>query len=246
MALDHDGTDDRVLHGNISGISGAANLTVSVWLNIAGDENLAGYVGKSGSGSRAFALYRAGVAALEMGIHLTGGEASQPETTGDQIILNRWQHWGFVFDGAGATDAARVKLYRDGILLSLTYPAATPTVLDTDAEQVWTGNESDAFNFVFGDVTVAHYMIWAVSFTAGEVARQMNSYYPIRTAPLLWAPYDDGGRARDYSGRGNHGTVTGALFVGGPPQIGGPRRFLATKHSRRRVELGSWGHRVSP
>ena len=110
-------------------------------------------------------------------------------------------------------DAARFQYYKNGSQVTLTYNAAMPATLgDSGAALVTIGGSAGLGGFM--DMKFALLKAWpGVSLTAAEVAQEYNSFRPARTSSCtLWSPYDDPTNPKDYSGSGNHGTVTGAVF----------------------------------
>ena len=210
MALDFDGVDDQVNHGDIVGIDGAAAFTMMAWVNIDTLENLG------------FLMAKDGACRLTMttGPGTTMTAATTSVITGDiagAAVAGVWDHWAYVFDGAGAANADRLKLYKNGVNQTLTFTGTVGATLpDAGAEPFRVA--SNTSNTIFTDQKVAHLKLWTVAMTAAEVAQEMNSFRPVRTSGLIvWSPYDDGTNARDYSGNENHGVVTGALQAPGPP-----------------------------
>lgn len=208
-ALDCDGVDDEIGHGDIAGLDVAAKLTVMCWLLADALNASEGICGKNNQGY----LYLSGaadqVAAGQSGVweKLTGAGT---------IVTGAWAHWTFAYDGSLAA-AARVAIYKNAVSLALTGTDAGATLSDQGAAAVKVGG---GLGIVAGflDAKIALVKIWTATLTAAEIAQEMESYRPIRTADLrLWAPYDDGTFARDYSGQGNEGVVTGALQIIGPP-----------------------------
>ena len=214
MALDFDGADDRVDHGDIAAIDGAAALSVAFWVYLQTSENGTELVGKGGAG---FTIRESTSSVDDMAASFPDA-ATQGRTTGSIFPAGSWQHWIMVFDGAGVGNAARLQLYKDGVNQTLTFDGTIPaTIGDAGTAQLQVG-VNQGLNAFYADAIIAHLKIWTAALTAAEAAQEMNSYLPARTANLiLWSPYDDGTNARDYSGNGNHGTVTGALAAGGPP-----------------------------
>lgn len=248
MALDFDGVDDRVVLTDIDTDS-AANLTVMFWLYYDAAENLNGFVCKTGSAGFGWSMHTSttGGGTDDMHIHMgqASGEGNTAYTTDNSLTTGAWAHWAGVFDGGATGDANRLRLYKDAAQKTLSFAAAVGTALPTggDAENLCYAQDNDAFQFNYADCKLAHVKIWKASLTAAEVSQEFRAYRPRRRTNLLvWTPLDDGTSARDYSGGGNHGTVTGARIVGGPPQIPHPERFIAQKH--RHGGLGLWGHRV--
>ena len=70
-----------------------------------------------------------------------------------QIVINTtggWFHFAYVFDGNGATDAERIKLYINGTERALTYVGATPTSLSTTTEPLQIGRRPYAVTITPG------------------------------------------------------------------------------------------------
>ena len=219
MALDHDGVDDFVSHGDITGISGATVLTVMLWLfyDVAAASD--GFsIKDSGAGQVPYYIATRASDNSAM-VFLTGdpGITERSYTATGQVATGVWAHWALVVNTAGAAGNDRVKIYKDGTNLTLTHASASPNPLPSGAaanvvtmRHVNTGSYSDG--------RLAYHKIWLAELSAAEVYQEMNSHRPVRTANLvLCSPYDDDTNARDYSGNGNHGTVTGTLQAAGPP-----------------------------
>ena len=209
MALDCDGVDDQIDHGDIPGVDLAAALTLMFWQN---PDVLVVNDGISNKG--AAWENRSGGADSSIPDLVIGGTNIGALPTG-ALTAGTWKHYAWVFDGAGVGNSGRLQGYIDAVNQTLTFTGTIPAALsDGAANGVDIGSNGGSFH----DGKFALVKIWTAALTAAEVAQEMNSYRPVRTVNLvLWAPYDDGTDARDYSGSANHGTVTGALQVAGPP-----------------------------
>lgn len=213
MALDFDGIDDFVSHGDIPGIDLATNFSIAWWMNIDALNTAEGIADKGG-GIAAYLIRSHGATATTIHAYF-GGADSQAAT---QLETGVWHYYAYAYDGGGVGDANRLRYYRDGAQVTLTYNVAVPAALgDAGAGVVEWGGNAGAGGFM--DMRVALAKLWpGRTLTAAEIAQEYNSFRPTVTANLsLWSPYDDGTSARDYSGAGNHGTVTGALAGPGPP-----------------------------
>lgn len=175
--------------------------------------------------------------------YLTNRSSVNGGVSASAIGTNIWKHWAWVFDGAGADNATRLVLYVNGVVETLTYTGTVPTSLgDAGADTLQVGRNDESA--IFYDCKIAHIKIWDAALTASEVRQEMHYFPSVRRRNLrLWSSYGRGS-ARDYSGNGNHGTITGARSAGGPPQIPHPERFIAQK--LRRGGLGLWGHPILP
>jgi len=202
-------------------------MTISFWLNSDAGVVDDDFIGKTDSINFGF---RVGVrtAAVDLCFTPQVGGTIHGRVIGG-ITEDTWEQWIVVWNQGGVGNAAHLQIYKNGVAQSVTF---TGTISDSDA----IGNSGAATlktmksnAAAFADGALANVMIWAgaaVAFTAAEAAQQSQSRRPIRTDGLvLWAPYDD--EAADYSGAGNHGTVTGTTVVAGPPEsFGAPYLIL--------------------
>lgn len=220
MALDCDGVDDLVDHGDIAAIDNATALSGMIWvfLDTLGVEEP--FFGKVDLDGNTLNLYFG----IDTPTTTTLMWAATYSSVNGARVANAlatgvWAHFAFVYDGNGVGNAERLFLYKNGVGLTETFVGTVPASLAGSAQpfRVAQGEIADT-NTHYLDGRVAHLKMWSAVLTAAEVFQEMNSYHPVRTAGLiLWSPYDDGTSARDYSGNGNHGTVTGALQIQGPP-----------------------------
>lgn len=238
MALDFDGTDDKVDHGDINAIDGSAVLTVCFWTNIDTladqDEFWSKWTPNSG-----IVMRLTGTSGAIR--HFFDNSAAFADST---AILStaRWTHLAVVYDG-NLANANRFTLYLNGVSSALTVTGTIATSIPSTTVSFATMGGGPGG---FLDGRMGNLKVWTAALTASEVRQEMWSYRPVRrTNLILWAPYDDRTtqiQVRDYSGSGNHGTVTGALVTGGPPQIPRPERPLVLR--KRRTHSGLWGHRI--
>ena len=221
MALDFDGVDDQVDHGDIAGIDSGSALSVAYWLfydTLATADN---HIGKTQAGVN-FSFISGSNAATNTtwDLQIPAGTITAVEGMFETGV---WHHYGFTYDGAVAT-TQKIQAYRDGVLISTaSYAAHTTSMPDTGANGVIVaGNGGDASR-AFPDAKIANVKLWTAALTAAEITQETHSHRPVRTADLrLWAPYESRtADPTDYSGAGNHGTITGALVTDGPPVGGG-------------------------
>ena len=238
MALSFDGVDDISQHTDINAMDGAAALATSFWVQLIGAQAVNDGFWSKGE---VFGVGISGSSATELQAHGALASAQRWRTTTVSLVENQWYRLAVNYDGSQTGNANRLQLYLDGVSQTLTFDGAVPASLASTADQVTAGKNITNAEFFKG--YLAHLKIWTQAMTAAQLEQELQSFRPISTTGLvLWAPYADGTSARDYSGSGNHGTVTGALTTGGPPQIPRPERFIAQKH--RHGGLGLWGHRL--
>jgi len=217
-ALDFDGADDKVSFGDIAAIDGATALTVCEWYTPTNASAIGLLCGKAAAPGSPIFLFTHGDWAIGAENSITVGFVSTSPKGKVATVFSAGAliHCGFVYDGGGAANADRLKILLNAVDQTVSFTGTVPTALGSGTDPVTvgaTGNDSADL-----DGWLAHLKIWTAALTAAEVAQEMNSYRPVRTANLVvWSPLDDGVSARDYSGNGNHGTVTGAVQIAGPP-----------------------------
>lgn len=216
MALNLDGTDDQIDHGDCNNlVDGAAALTFMCWIFPLVGTTRRGIMSKFTDTTTRTEFSMDISTDAELGFLASG--AIFGRTAAATLVNNTLAHVAFVYNGAGAANADRCKIYKDGAEITpLTFTGTIPATLSSPSGGVIIGRAADAGSFF--DATISHVKMWNAALTLAELKQEKESYHPVRTSNLiLWAPYDDGTSARDYSGRGNHGTVTGAVQAAGPP-----------------------------
>lgn len=222
MALDCDGVDDKVGYGDVAAIDTAAALTVMLWVNPDTVAPARQVLLAKATASVIAILFEQVSNDLKI-YHTTGGITGEIDF--NVLSAGTWAHVASVFDGAGVANADRQKLYVNGVNQTVTFAGTIPAALgDGGANALEVGAGSGAGGTTFLNGKVALLKVWTAALSAAEIAQEMQTDPPLRTANLLiWSPYDDETSARDYSGNGNHGTVTGALQIAGPPVNAGAR-----------------------
>jgi len=214
MSLDFDGVDDIVDHGDIAAIDGTSVLTVAFWISMDVVASLKGIwnkgTGADGIGSRQDDSISAG------GILDAFGNGGVQAKVGGLFTADVLQYHTIVFDGGGAANADRYKIYKNAVNQTLTFVGTIPATIAATTGAFQTGRWN--LDAAFSNCKIGLLKVWTAALTAAEVFQEMNSFRPVRTANLIiWSPYDDATSSRDYSGAANHGTVTGALQTPGPP-----------------------------
>lgn len=218
MALDFDGVDDVVDHGDIAAIDGTAALTVLLPVYVDALELTGGIITKDSGAEVTFGFCLGTNAANNnVLIYTAVSLGTRAQSTGGEVSTGAWNYWGFIYNGAGVANADRLKLYKDGVELALSFTGTIPATLNSTAATLKTGREVNV-NANFFDCKIGTVKVWTAVLTLAELIQEAQTIRLHRTSGLvLWSPYDDGTSARDYSGNGNHGTVTGALQAAGPP-----------------------------
>ena len=223
MAFDFDGIDDVVNHGALSGMSTAFDqFSVAMWINPQTLANLEPLWSKWGSNVGVL-LQMSGAG----GAYRVAFDNWTPlVTTSTLLSTGAWSHIVVTYDGDNATSTNRVAIFHDGVKQNPTVAGAIPASAATTTDEFQVA-DMGPLGVDFADIQAAGLMVWAGSSSAwlsdAEASQQFHSYRPVRTTNLVvWSPYNEmSALAHDYSGGGNHGTVTGATRVDGPPQSGG-------------------------
>lgn len=198
-------TTGSIAHGDIAALDGDGAWTWGAWFRRVGAGNFTNDL---------FDLLKKGANCYlycssnntPNGIACYDGSGGETRVTAANLLSTSYQYVALHNAGGGSSP---------GVVLNgvqQTTNGAAQTFTDVGAAVLqWTGNGGSEFE-------VAHFKMWSAALTFAQLVQEMHSYRPVRTANLLvWSPYDDGTSARDYSGRGNHGTVSGATQVQGPP-----------------------------
>lgn len=117
-----------VTAGDLTDVEGGSQITVSVaamWRSLTASNP--GLFSKTTSGTDIDLIYLSGTSMFCR----VGADANYG--TSATIVTGRWQHWTMVFDGTGATNADRLKLYLDGQQVTLTYVGTIGTTVPANA-----------------------------------------------------------------------------------------------------------------
>lgn len=217
MALSVDGVDDDIDHGDVAGLDGAAALSGMFWVWIDDIRANAGFVGKGTGAATTFEMRTNSADGSRYQVSVQAGQTQEASVVAGTLVAEVWMHLAFVYDGGQTGNSGRLRLYVDGSERAVTFTGTIPATLgNTGGETLRVGVSDDSG--IFSDCRIAHPRLWTAALAFPEILQEVQSYRASRRASLvLDSPYDDGVRANDYSGRGNHGVVTGALQVSGPP-----------------------------
>lgn len=215
-----DGSNDYVSLGNISTFDGLSQMSISMWFqpyvttprwalfsnwkhqtqdvwalaqNAAGDNELRFFVGSS----------------------LTDDGSNRAQTTNYNHALVTWSHIVLVYDGTQATNSNRVKVYKDGSAVSMSFTGTIRTSLLTGSGSVTLGNFdpsgslSNPYNGRMSDVRVYDDVLTSDEATYLYSAG-VSGTNPGATNLKGWWKINEGSGLilYDSSGQGNHGTIT--------------------------------------
>ena len=123
-SLDFDGVDDYVDCGDLSQLGGETEITISMWMRSTSSANKILLDFKEGASRIAIQRYTNNI--IYLYVNNVGVDYSI--TT----LLNNWYNIVYVFNGSGATDADRLKLYVNGIeIIASSFSGTVPTSIGT-------------------------------------------------------------------------------------------------------------------
>ena len=218
-SLDVDGNDDYVAFGSLSHLQNATEYSISSWfktpLNNQYQAIYSWFDGADGylqlllvdDGSFVVANYRTSTA---YGLSATG-----------LVSADTWYNATVVFNGSGATNADRLKLYINGSLITLTYtgtiPTQTGTMLGNGLHSGARVTGSGAINWGF-EGNIDEVSIFDSAISIGDIwdgSGQPTDLSLLATPPINYYRFEEGSgtTAIDSGSGGNDGTLTnGATY----------------------------------
>lgn len=129
-----DGGTGLVLLPDIDALDGAAAFTLEAWVNPAalavGLNNVVSKWLANTQNTLAMSVSNTGTVRVFVSPSLTDAGNASGTATGNIVALNQWTHIAAVYDGSQTGNAARLVIYVNGVLRSMTFggtiPATTP------------------------------------------------------------------------------------------------------------------------
>ncbi|MEQ9306420.1 MAG: LamG-like jellyroll fold domain-containing protein, partial [Marinoscillum sp.] len=215
--LDFDGTDDYVDLGSFSSLDNLNELTIEAWINVDNFTDYDGIVSSFSSISSTVDLLLGGAGdATSQGIYfrVANGSNAYAYTTSAPLIADTWHHIVGVFNGNGATNADRFKIYIDGVEQSLVFSGTAPATTPSVAANMNVGYYTSGGHYLNGSIDEVR--IWNVARSKTQILGNLTN--SIKTASGLVASYDfnkeTGTDLFDLSGNGNDGVLTNFDFSG--------------------------------
>ena len=215
-SLDVDGNDDYVELGSLPNLQNATEYSISSWfktpLNNFAQTIYSWSDGADGylqlvlvdDGSFSVFNYRTSTA---YGLSAAG-----------LVSADTWYNATVIFDGGGATNADRLKLYINGSLVTLTYTGTIPTQTGTMlSKTMWLG-ASNSSNFWGFEGNIDEVSIFEIPISIGDVwdgSGQATDLNLLATPPINWYRFEEGSgtTATDSGSGGNDGTLeNGATY----------------------------------
>lgn len=154
-------TGNYVTAGDLTEIEGGSYLTVSVgamWRTLTASNPA--LFSKTSAGQDIDLLYLSGTNIFCR----VGGDAAYGYAA--VIVTGRWQHWTMVFDGTGAANADRLKLYLDGAPVTLTFVGTVGTTVPTNAIGANIGRYS--FTGAVADALISEVRVYKTALQADD------------------------------------------------------------------------------
>jgi hypothetical protein len=222
VARDFDGVDDRIALGDIA-VDGLTTFAIACWLNADIDNTFQMLFSKNSSSSSQVEIY---LENQTIQFVISTGSVTFGGTT-SILTTATWHHALFWYDGGGALNADRLKIYWNGATQTLSFSGTIPATLPTNAASATVGARSGGTLPVDG--RLAEYAIWTGlpgGFTPDAAATILASGYSpahLRLNGLHYYPLIGRHSPEIDPWGGNSGTVTGAV-VSAHPRIITPRR----------------------
>ncbi len=161
--LSFDGIDDYVDIADCPSLDMTTKLTVALWMNqsvLAASKALAAKWDFQTQGSWAFQTDNSNSDELRVFIAnaLNDNGGNYGRTTDLNMVAGSWYHVAFVYDGDGAANADRLKVYVDGVEKTLSFAGTIPSFLQNSSASVKIGKFGGAldryFNGIIDDVRI--------------------------------------------------------------------------------------------
>ena len=176
-SLNFDGVDDYVDVGAVSFLPSATNLTVSTWLKTS-DVTDNQVVFGDNSATPIFTFeYWGSVNRM----YFEYGSFLYCYLTLNSVVSNDiWHNLALVYDGSGATNTDKIKIYINGVdkSSSLTFVGTVPTALNASIGNLWLGNGQNYNSPFLGNID--EFAIWNSSLTQENITSIYNSGEPAR------------------------------------------------------------------
>ena len=164
---DFNGSSSTINCGDIDGMDGATNLTVTFWAYNR-SSGFAPVFSKFEDNSNRTDIWLNGGGGRTYFITSDGG--TQNGTT-PQTALNEWHFYAMVYDGNGSGNAGRLHAYIDDGWRALSYNGTIPATLNDSANDLTIGNRTT----FYADVIMDEINVFNRTLTSNEVISIYNS-----------------------------------------------------------------------
>jgi hypothetical protein len=169
-----DGVDEYVDCGRVTLLEGASNVTLAFWLKPTTGANgaLLGHY-QDGNNQIVAVMNSSG----QMRINIRTAQSSGHATYASALGTGTWHHVVWVYDGGGATNPDKIKLYLNGSNKGLVITGAIKTTLYSGTENTQIGGNTT--QGIYKDGEIDEVAIYDYSLTSGNVTTIYNSGVPL-------------------------------------------------------------------
>ncbi len=173
--LTFDGQNDYVNLGNITQLDNTTAFTFEALLYSTEIERAKTIFAKRDyDGNRIQLQYEQGVATGNRLVFLINNTWGYSTT--ETFPLNQWNHVAVVYNGTGSSNQDRLKMYINGVAISLTYQGTIPSTTPIVSQPCLLGSEStSASSMISFTGKMNDVRIWTVPRTATEIASNINA-----------------------------------------------------------------------
>ena len=175
-SLAFDGVDDYVDCGDVSTLSNATTFTYSGWYKQSTLDVIAYMFGSYIDVSNRVFIYTWSNGLLNFQIEKSGTNYYARFDYSTAVTAGQWFHLAVVYDGSGATNADKVKIYIDGVLMTLSFIGAFPTSTPLGTNLTTIGKVDDAAQTWNGSIDEV--ALFSTTKTGLEIADIYNSGVP--------------------------------------------------------------------
>ena len=221
MSRSFDGVDDVINCGSSTSLDDLGPLSIGAWINIiSAGENGFGAIWLKGdssdsAGSKYFANSGVGQLAILFWITKAAGDQLQ-RTASTQLNASTWTFVHMTWDGSN--DFNNIHIYYNLSEVSYASASNASSIPSDAAFNLGIGNDPASGTQTF-DGSIAHVQTWNRVLSVNEMAQAMRFPGSITRGLIGFWPLWGGSPEPDYSGKGNSGTVTGALVSNINPPI---------------------------
>ncbi len=229
-ALNFNGTSNYgIISSNInSTLDGASQFTIESWVFARTLADLKTIFSKSTSANACIAIQLSSASSVgndDFLISVCNGASSYGTTNTNIISVNKWNHIAVIYNGSGAANADKLKLYVNGVQQTLTFTGTIPSVTASGATAYLgsTGGTS-----LFWDGKIDEFRIWNTARTESQIRETMDKEIPATTGLKAYYLMSEGlgTSLNDYSGNGNNVTLYGSPVFKASGCFSGTRNSL--------------------
>ncbi len=219
--LDFDGTDDAVDTGLKTQFHSLTQMSFLGWLrpDIVNRDYMPIFSNREASGTfkGIWMMASDGTSKNKISVNAVSAFLSGYGTSNNVILeANTWVHLAFIYNGGGATNADKLKLYKNGAAEAITFSGTvTGTLLNPDYNMRL---GFKATTSTYWDGRMSNISFWNRALTEKEIKYWMPRYLTGRETGLIaYYPFLDatGSTLKDWSNNKINGTISGATWTKG-------------------------------